>query len=106
LKEIQLDVFGAPDEGVGVTYEFGGMRVGCREAFNARAAGAADAFLGIFDHHAGGGDWLTVSNLRVDSVIFKKPRFFRNPNRRVLRRDGSAGNRNAAPANEFVNEPD
>ena len=37
---------------------------------------------------------------------FERTGFFGNPNRGVLRRDGSVGNRDAAPANEFVNEPD
>jgi len=36
------------------------MRVGHRKAFHAGAAGGADVFLGIFDHHAvGGGEFRT-----------------------------------------------
>ena len=73
LKEIQLDIFEAFDDGGRFAQQFRRMRVGCRQAFHA----GADAFFGIFDHHAGGGDWLTGSNLRVDSVLFKKTRFFR-----------------------------
>ena len=49
------------------------MRVGDREAFRAGAARALYSFLGVFDGHAIGGDKrLTASNLRVDSVLFKK----------------------------------
>ncbi len=68
----------------------------------ARRAPRMPSLESSFADAVGGGDPLTVSKLRVDPVR----RFFHNPNRRALRRDGSVGNRDAVPANEFVNEPD
>ena len=61
LEEIQLDVFESLDGSGPFAQQFPRTRVRRRQTFHAGAEGAADAFLGGFDHNAvRGGGRLTV----------------------------------------------
>jgi len=67
LKKTQLYVFEAFNDCGCFVEQLRRVGVGYRQAFHAGAAGAADAFLGVFDHHAVGGlDRFSVSAAGVE----------------------------------------